>query len=367
MGVQSYARGVPATSASTPLGREFGHEQVEIFHDAQTGLTGAIAVHSTVLGPAMGGLRIWAYPDLDDLVVDALCLSRAMTLKTASAGLELGGGKAVLLDDGNWVERRTERLRAFATIVDRLEGRYVTAQDVGTTSEDMAEIGTVTRFVAGRPATIGGTGNPSGATARTEYDALVTAFEVHHARRDLSGVRVGVLGVGEVGSRLAAMLHEAGADLVIADVAEDRAATVAAMTEAEVVVPDALVRAELDVLAPCGLGGVIAAGAARELRCRVVVGAANNPLADDAVARELHEADILYVPDFLANCGGIIQVAAELLHLSAEEVQARTDASVARTAALLHDARARSVVPLDLARGAAQLRLAAGTLDVTLG
>jgi leucine dehydrogenase len=344
-------------TAPTRLHQEFDHELVEVFRDPETGLTGAIAVHSTARGPAMGGLRLHAYDDLSDLVADALRLGRAMTLKNATAGLELGGGKAVLLDDGRWEGRRAERLHAFGAILERLGGRYITAEDVGTTPADMAEIASVTRWVAGLPEDAGGWGNPSRATARTVFGAVRAGVRQAFGSDDLAGVSVGVLGVGNVGSRLAELLAEAGAEVVVADVNESRAAAVATRCGGRTAPVDGFIHAPVEVLAPCALGEVIDHDDVDELRARVIAGSANNPLVDDSVARALDTAGVLYVPDFVANCGGIIFVGAEALGLDQSEVERRIEAAVERIDGVLLEAAACGRLPLEVAYDRAQAAL----------
>lgn len=349
------------TSSPPPglLGSDFSHEHIEIFADEASGLRGAIAVHSTALGPAMGGVRRARYASPDALVGDALRLSRAMTFKNAAAQLALGGGKAVVLDDGLWATTRDARLRAFARIIDRLDGRYIAAEDVGTTPADMSVIAQETRWVAGCPVGAGGTGDPSPATARGVFGSLLAAVDVAYGRTDLTGLSVAVLGLGAVGLPLAEMLHRAGARLVVADIDAARTADAASRLGAEVVSVTSLLAADVDVLAPCALGGVIGHGEAAQLKCSIVVGAANNPLTGDDIADDLHGRDVLYVPDFLANCGGIIHVGAEVLGFSKEEVDVRIDQAVRRTGDLLRRASRERAVPLHLARAAVATRLAA--------
>jgi leucine dehydrogenase len=287
-----------------------------------------------------------------------------MTLKSATADLDLGGGKAVLLDDGLWGERRDERLQAFGRFVDRLDGRFVTAEDVGTTPADMAVIASVTPWVAGRPIETGGVGDPSPATARTVFGSLEAAAQVDLETSSLRGLTVGVLGVGAVGAWLVRLLKQAGADTVVSDLDERRAAEVANAFGAGVVCPDELFGLELDMLAPCALGEVIGSREVGRLRCRAIAGAANNPLAGDNVAEELHRAGILYVPDFVANCGGIIHVGAEVLRLAPVEVEARIGAAVDRARDLLRTARGQGVPPLRLATERALARISAAQLNL---
>jgi len=334
----------------TTLAQTFDHEQLELFRDPVTGLTGAVAIHSTALGPSMGGLRIRRYADVEAAAVDALRLARAMTLKNAAAGLRLGGGKAVLVDDGRW-EDRDARLRAFADVVERLGGRYVTAEDVGTSPGDMDLIATRTRWVVGRSPENGGGGDPSPATARTVFGAIDAAVRAQLGAASLDGVHVGVLGAGKVGAALAAQLVAAGARVTVADVDRARAERCAAAAPArvEAVAVDGFLTRALDVLAPCAMGELIAAGDVSGLRCRVVAGAANNPLVDRDAAVALDAAGILYVPDFVANCGGIVHVAAEFEGLDRVALDAQLSRCVAQVGALLEEARGRGAIPLDVA------------------
>lgn len=340
---------------------EFEHEQVELFRDPATGATGIVAIHSTALGPAMGGLRLAAYPDLTAALTDALRLARAMTLKNAGAGLDLGGGKAVLVDDGGWADAtaRAARMRAVGEVIEWLGGRYVTAEDVGTTPEDMAGIAQATRHVAGEPVDRGGRGDPSPATARTVAGAIAVAARRALGVDGLAGVRVGVLGVGHVGRPLVALLREQGAEVLVADLDTARADDVAERYGARAHPVAGFLAADVDVFAPCALGEVVRADDIGELRCRIIAGAANNPLAGPGTAHALAGAGILYVPDFLANCGGIIHVGAEVLGFDDAEVQRRIDAAIAHTDAVLEQAAATGAVPQDVAVAEARARIAA--------
>jgi glutamate dehydrogenase/leucine dehydrogenase len=340
------------------LARTFEHERLELFHHRATGLTGAVAVHSTALGPAMGGVRVRRYPDVDAAALDALRLARAMTLKNAAAGLRLGGGKAVLVDDGGWDDREL-RLLAFGDVVERLAGRYVTAEDVGTSPSDMDVIARRTRWVVGRSLVNGGGGDPSPATARTVFAAIEAAVR-SHLGVPLAGVRVGVLGAGKVGGALVAMLDAAGARVAVADLDHARAeACAAAGGDVDAVAVEGFLHRDVDVLAPCALGELISAEDAAALPARIVAGAANNPLVDRAAASALHAAGVLYVPDFIANCGGIIHVAGEFDGLTAEQVEKAIDACAARVESLLEEALATGEPPLDVAVRHALARVAA--------
>jgi glutamate dehydrogenase/leucine dehydrogenase len=243
-------------------------------------------------------------------------------------------------------------MRAFGAIVNRLGGRYVTAEDVGTTPDDMDAIGAVTPWAVGRPTTSGGRGDPSSATARTVLAAITAAIDMA-----LDHAHVGVMGVGSVGSRLTGLLRESGARVTVADVDVARACAVAARHNCDAVAPTELLERDTDVLAPCALGGLIGAADVPRLRCRVVAGAANNPLRGPAAAVALHEAGILYVPDFLANCGGIIHVAAEYAGEGDAVVERRIASAGDQIRSVLREAHRRGCSPLDVALAYARERL----------
>jgi len=345
------------------------HERVVFFHDHQTGAAGVIAVHSTALGPAMGGLRLRRYDTMGDACADALDLSLAMSLKNAAAGLDLGGGKAVLVDDGGWSRprERAERMRAVGRVVEELDGRYTTAEDVGTTAADMREIRSATRWVAGLPVAFGGRGDPSPVTARTVFGAIVSGVRQRLDRVNLAGVRVGVQGVGHVGAALVARLVEAGAEVTLTDVDAGRARRVADAHGVRAIDPEGFVSREFDVLAPCAFGGAITRENVGALRCAVVAGAANNQLESPDLAERLADRDVLYVPDFLANCGGIIHVAGEARDLPEDEVERLVVDAVERADGVLADALAARRTPLDLAMEQAQARIAHGATPVPAG
>ncbi|MFN8215257.1 MAG: Glu/Leu/Phe/Val dehydrogenase dimerization domain-containing protein [Solirubrobacterales bacterium] len=342
------------------IGAEFEHEKLSVFHDSETGATGAIAIHSTALGPAMGGLRLHAYAGITDAIVDALRLARAMSFKSAAAGLDLGGGKAVLIDDGGWVEHREGRMRAVGAAIEDLGGAYITAEDVGTSPADMRTIAEVTGHVSGGPAEHGGAGDPSPYTARTVFGSLAAAVRIGMRRESLEGVRVGVQGVGHVGGELVALLTAAGAEVFLTDIDEARAAAVAAEHGAVAQPLAGFIYGEFEVLAPCALGGAIGLGDVDRLGAQIVAGGANNPLAQREVAAALAARGILFVPDFIANSGGIIHVGVEALGLPQSEVERLITASIERCEQILGEAAASGRLPLELAEEMAEARLRGG-------
>ncbi|MEZ5726768.1 MAG: Glu/Leu/Phe/Val dehydrogenase dimerization domain-containing protein [Burkholderiaceae bacterium] len=287
------------------------HESVHAFHDAATGLRALIAVHSTRLGPALGGCRLWHYEHEADALTDVLRLSRGMSLKNAMAELPIGGGKAVLLGPVA-PEARRDAFLAFGSWVDSLGGRYQTAEDVGTSVADMQVVAERTRHVGGLAAgsgTVGG--DPSPFTALGVLRGIEAAVRAKIKCDSLDGIRVAVQGLGHVGQYLCAELSARGARLVVSDVDPARVRKVCESFGAVPETPDRILAAEADVLAPCALGAVLNRRTITALRVPVVAGAANNQLADGNAGRLLHERGVLYAPDFVINAGGVISVAAE--------------------------------------------------------
>lgn len=287
------------------------HEDVHFFCDPDSSLRAIVAVHSTVLGPSAGGCRLWAYESPAAALTDVLRLSRAMSLKSAIAGLPLGGGKAVILKPAGAFDRR-KLFAAFGRSVNRLGGRYITAEDVGVTVGDMEVIASETKHVAGLDKGKAASGDPSPNTAEGVFLALKLSVQRRLGRTDLSGLRVAVQGVGHVGYKLAAMLHKAGAKLIITDVDQGLLHRAEAEFGARIVEPAAIYDQDADVFSPCALGAVLNADTVKRLKAKVVVGAANNQLADETIADELRRREILHAPDYVANGGGIINVAAEV-------------------------------------------------------
>lgn len=337
------------------------HESVTWLNDADTGLRAVIAVHSSALGPAMGGCRLWRYPDPAAALADALRLSEGMSLKNAMAGLPLGGGKAVILgplpDDAG---ARAAAFRAFGRAIDRMGGQYVTAEDVGVSVADMVEIARETRHVSGVTAACGVGGDPSPYTARGVLRAIEAAALQVFGRSDLDGLRVAVQGVGNVGGQLARLLAGQGARLLVADIDPARQARVAEETGATPVDLEDILTADVDVLAPCALGGAVTAARAAAFPARIVAGAANNQLATPEAGTALHRRGVVYVPDYVANAGGIIAVGAEYLrHGTETAVLADVDAIGPRVADLLARSAAQATAPEDIADRMARDRIAA--------
>lgn len=337
---------------------DFGAEQVVYCRDASTGLRAIIALHSTVLGPALGGTRFRAYRSEDEALHDVLQLAQGMTYKAAAAGLDLGGGKAVIIGDPA-TDKSEALLQAYGRYVDRLAGRFITAEDVGTSQADMDVLRRETPYVTGASRGLGGCGDPSPMTARGVLRAMQAAARWLWGEPSLAGRVVVVAGVGKVGRSLARMLVDEGAAVQVADV--DPAAVARATRElgVEAVAPEAAHQVSCDVFAPCALGGVLDEATVPALGCRAVVGSANNQLADPSLAKALDDAGVLYVPDYIANAGGLITVAGELRGEPPERVAAAVERIHDTTLAVLSAARDQHTSTLAAADHLAERRLLA--------
>lgn len=338
------------------------HEELYVRRGARSGLYTIVAVHSTARGPSLGGCRMWSYGDSRAAVRDALRLSRAMTLKAAVADLPLGGGKGVIMIPAGEPlssERRRDALLDFADTVQTLDGRYITAEDVGTSSRDMSLIAQRTTHVAGLARSRGGSGDPSSMTALGVEAAIHAACERVFSTQDLSGRTVGVIGLGHVGSRVAKRCARAGARLMVADVDESKR-ELAADLGAEWRAPEDALLAELDVLVPCALGGLFDDESVPKLRCRVVAGAANNQLAHDRIADLLQSRGILWAPDFVVNAGGLINIAEELGGYDPAHARRRVGAIADTLQEVFTRSEAQAITPLAAAMELARSRLAAG-------
>lgn len=340
------------------------HEQVVFCHDASTGLRAVIALHSTALGPGLGGTRFYPYPNLAEAVADVLHLAHSMTYKNALAGLDHGGGKAVII--GNPLRDKTpELLLAYGRFVQSLGGRYVTAADVGTYVADMDVVSQTCNFVTGRSEERGGAGDSSVLTALGVFQGMRAAAAHRWGTPSLAGRRVGVAGVGKVGHQLVGLALADGADVVVADVASAALDRVRAEhPQARVVAStDALVGEALDVYAPCALGGALTAQVVDRLRAQVVCGAANNQLAEPRIAQLLLDRDVTYAPDFVVNSGGVIQVADELHGFSFTRARERTLGIFDTTAMVLANAARTGTAPSAEAERLAEQRIGAVAAD----
>jgi valine dehydrogenase (NAD+) len=347
------------TSDNGTHGAAGGHEQVVFCQDPASGLRAIIAIYSTALGPALGGTRFHDYATEEAALADALDLSRAMAYKNAIAGLDLGGGKGVIWGDPEKI--KTEALlRAYGRFVESLGGRYYTACDVGTYTSDMDVVARETRFVTGRSLANGGCGDSSVLTALGVFQGMRAAAEHVWGAPTLSGRTVGILGVGKVGKHLAGHLIEDGATVVAADVSERALDRLRQAHPAVEVVADAtaLVSADIDVYAPCALGGALDDETVPALKARVVAGGANNQLAHPGIEKLLEDRGILYAPDYVVNSGGVIQVADEIHGFNFERAQARAMRIYETTRQILELASAEGVPPAVAADRLAERRMA---------
>ena len=339
---------------------EDDYEQVVFCQDRGTGLRSVVAIHSTTLGPALGGTRFYPYPSEDAGVEDVLRLARGMTYKAAAAGLDLGGGKAVIFGDPT--RDKTEALlRAYGRFVDAIGGRYITAEDVGTTQTDMDLIRRETRHVTGVSRALGGSGDPSAATAYGVFWAMKAVVALSSATTSLAGIHVVVAGVGKVGTSLVRHLVEERARVTVSDVDAAAVERVRRDFGVDVAEADKAHTVPCDLYSPCAMGGILDPTTIPELRCWAVVGSANNQLADESCARLLAEHGVLYAPDFVVNAGGVINIAEELT--PAGYHRERAYAAIRRihdtTTAVLDTAKQEGITGAAAANRLAERRMAA--------
>ena len=334
------------------------HEQVVFCHDPATGLKAIIAIYSTALGPALGGTRFYPYADEQAALTDVLNLSKGMAYKAAVAGLDLGGGKAVIIGDPSR-DKSEALLRAYGRFVESLHGRYFTACDVGTYSEDMDLVARESRYVTGRTVAHGGAGDSSVLTAYGVYQGMRAAAQTTWGSPSLSGRTVGVAGIGKVGRHLVRHLVEDGATVIVTDVSPAAIDIVRTEHPSVTAVADtaALVAADLDVYAPCALGGALDDDVVQTLKARIVCGAANNQLAHPGIEKLLEDHGILYAPDYVVNAGGLIQVADELEGFSFERAQQRATKIFDTTLAVFALAADEGVPPAVAADRLAERRM----------
>ena len=337
---------------------ELTHERVELVTGARSGLAMGVALHSSALGPGLGGCRLWRYGHWSDGLGDVLRLSSAMTLKNSLAGLDYGGGKAVIAPAADYVlddERRRDALLDLGDLVASFDGTYITTEDVGVTEHDMVVVRERTPHVVGLPTSLGGAGEPAEGTAIGVHASLEVVLERVFGSRDVADRSFVISGLGQVGSRLARRLAAAGARLVVTDIVDKR--TLADELGATWIAPEEALTTPADVLVPAGLGGVLTASAIEQLPVRAVVGPANNPLAERVGAAQLAERGILYAPDFLVNAGGVIHLALTADGATSVVLDARLRAIGDTLARVLDAAEADGVTPLDAAEALAVERV----------
>ena len=332
-----------AESNIVGLMEEMEHENVVFFQDKETGLKGIIGIHDTTLGPSLGGCRIWNYQNEADAVWDVLRLSRGMTFKSAISGIDLGGGKAVIINSNK--EQRTEKFwRRFGQFVETLGGKYITAEDVGTSTQEIGYIMQETKHVAGKPIEAGGTGDPSPYTAQGVFLGLKASAKEAFGTDDLTGKKVAVQGIGHVGKYLVGHLTQAGAKVYISDINETNLKAVATEFGSVVVGTDEIYDLDMDIYAPCALGATVNSDTIHRLKCAVIAGAANNQLADEALhGQMLIDKGILYAPDFLINAGGVISCYREVRELSEQQTMQYIEDIYSKTLKIFARAKAEKL------------------------
>lgn len=316
------------TKAKNPVIEQmasYNHEQVVFCQDQETGLKAIIAIHNTTLGPALGGTRMWKYNNELEALNDVLRLSRGMTFKASISGLNLGGGKAVIIGD-SYTQKSEALFRRFGKFVNSLGGKYITAEDVGISPKDMEYVNMETKHVSGLPISLGGSGDPSPVTAYGVYMGMKAAAKKVYGSDELQGKRVAVQGVGHVGETLVKHLSKEGALVSVADINAERVSEVAKKYGAEVVDGDSIYDIDMDIYAPCALGATVNDETIGKLKCAIIAGAANNQLQDEIKHGEaLRNSGILYAPDFLINAGGLINVYREVEHISEKRAMELTE------------------------------------------
>src|SRR5690554_5786663 len=333
------------------------HEQIVFCHDKDTGLKAIIGIHNTVLGPALGGTRMWHYTSEWEALNDVLRLSRGMTYKSAISGLNLGGGKAVIIGNSK-TDKTPELITKFGEFVNSLSGKYITAEDVGTTTEDMDRIREVTPHVTGISESKGGSGNPSPVTGFGVYMGLKAAAKFQFGTDNLEGKTVMVQGIGHVGETLVSYLVKEGAIVQIADINEEKLKEVANKYGASIYRGDDLYSEEIDIYAPCALGATINDQTVNKIKAKVIAGAANNQLANEIVHGQiLKDRGIVYAPDFLINAGGIINVYGEIVGYGKEEALKRTENIYNTTLQTLNFAKEHDITTHLAAFSVAQQRI----------
>lgn len=334
------------------------HEQIVFCHDKDTGLKAIIGIHNTVLGPALGGTRMWHYENEWEALNDVLRLSRGMTYKSAVSGLNLGGGKAVIIGNSK-TDKTPEMIRKFGEFVHSLSGRYITAEDVGTTTPDMDLIREVTPYVTGISESKGGSGNPSPVTGYGVYMGLKAATKFHFGSDNLEGKKVMVQGIGNVGETLVSYLAKEGALVQITDISESRLEEVASKYDNVTIYRGSdLYSEDVDIYAPCALGATINDETIHKLKAKIIAGAANNQLANENVHGQiLKDKGIVYAPDFLINAGGIINVYGEIANYGKEEALRRTENIYNTTLEILNFAKENNITTHQAAFSVAQKRI----------
>ena len=334
-----------------------GHEQILFCTDEETGLKAIIAIHDTTLGPALGGTRMWDYTTEAEALQDVLRLSRGMTFKAAISGLNLGGGKAVIIGDAN-TEKTEALMRKFGEYVDSLGGKYITAEDVGMNTKDMEYVRQMTKHVTGIPQSMGGSGDPSPVTAYGVYMGMKASAKFKWGSDSLKGKKILVQGVGNVGKNLVKHTTEEGAKVYITDINVSKLEKVSEMYGAEIIMGDSIYDMDMDIYAPCALGATLNTNTLNRLKCDIIAGAANNQLEDELVHAEMvKEKGLIYAPDFLINAGGLINVYSEINGYNREKSLEQTKKIYNTTLEILLKADAEDITTHKAALIIAQQRI----------
>jgi len=335
----------------------YGHEEIVICSRPEVGLKAIIAIHDTTLGPSLGGTRMWPYESEEAAMKDVLRLSRGMTYKSAISGLNLGGGKAVIIGDPQ-TDKSEMLFRAFGRFVDGLGGRYITAEDVGMTELEMEWIYSETKYVTGIPKSLGGSGNPSPVTAYGVYMGMKASAKKAYGSDSLKGKKVAVQGAGNVASHLARFLSKEGAEIYITDIFKEKAKKVAEEVSGTFVDPDDIYDVDMDIFSPCALGGVINDKVIPRLSCDIVAGAANNILDDEVKhGEDLIDRGILYAPDYVINAGGVINISSELEGYDEDRAMQKTERIYDTVLDIFDYAEENSVTPVNASNRLAEERI----------
>lgn len=336
----------------------FGHQKVVYCSDPDTGLKAIIAIHDTTLGPALGGTRMQLYKTENDALQDVLRLSRSMTYKAAITGLNLGGGKAVIIGDSR-LHKSEALMRRFGRFIENLHGSFITAEDVGTTPRDMEYIRMETKFVTGVPESIGGSGDPSPVTARGVFMGIKACLKEHFGNDSLAGKSVAVQGIGHVGENLVGLLRNENAKVYISDINEDRLIQIAKKYGAEAVANNSLFDLDIDIYSPCALGATVNTETINRLQCPIIAGSANNQLADEVVhGNMLLEKGILYAPDYLINAGGLINCYSEITGFSKKKTLQMAENIYEATRRVIQKSKEENIPTIEAANKIAEKRIA---------
>lgn len=338
--------------------QEMGHEQLVFCNDNETGLKAIISIHNTVLGPALGGTRFWNYKNETEAIIDVLRLARGMTYKSSLCGNNLGGGKAVIIGDARLIKDREAFFRSYGRFVQTLNGKYITAEDVGTTTADMTSISKETKAVAGLPESMGGGGDPSPVTAYGVYLGMKASAKYVYGTDALAGKTILVQGVGHVGQYLIDHLIKDGAHVLISDINEERIKEVTSKHQVAVINKEDVYSTQMDIYAPCALGATLNDETIEKLTCKIVSGAANNQLKDELKhGRALIEKNIHYAPDFLINAGGVINCYVELGGYDRKKAYENTEVIYSRTLEIFELSKAENMTTQQAAIKLAQQRI----------